>query len=350
MPFDEGLSDWRVYSAEQAVGSDEVLDDIAACQALVDSLTSSSWWQSHFPNTPPIEIVGGGSEHQHLNLRESFASPWGHPQTTRWTVSLHPAMLTTRVLLHEVAHCAAPYYVVEDHEPRYRRGKRLAVSHSKHLAHGAFFAATLAAITGHVVLGDQGGLRAAFDHFEAPVASADELRRELDAQPKIVDEEVAYLADLRQFMEDARASTTTADNPRPPSSYVPETPWGFYLEMTRRRIHRRRKDGSPLLSQRRLAEQISTVFPCSARNISELEHLRQPPDSPAQLTRAMMATICLGMDPIWTRYNLQLTRWGCGDITLEQARRLNPGWAELVEHINELLKAMPPRWSVSGSR
>jgi hypothetical protein len=64
----------------------------------------------------------------------------------------------------------------------------------------------------------------------------------------------------------------------------------------------------------------------------------------------MMATICLGMDPIWTRYNLQLTRWGCGDITLEQARRLNPEWAELVEHINELLKAMPPRWSVSGSR
>ncbi len=350
MPFDEGLSDWRVYSAEQAVGSDQLLDGIEACRALVDDLTSTPWWQHHFPNTPPIDVVEGGSEDPHLDLKGSFASLWGHPRITRWTISMHPSMLTTRVLLHEVAHCAAPVYVVEDLGPRRRNGKLLAVSHSKHLAHGPFFTATLSAITGYAVMGDHAGLMAAYDHFEAPVASADELRQELAAQPKIIDDEVAYLADLRQFIDDTAAPSVAANTTQRSSSYIPETPWGFYLAMMRRQMHHRRQDGSRLLSQGRLAEQISAVFPCSARNISELEHSRQRPNNPAQLTRAMMATICLGIDPIWTRYNLQLTRWDCGGISLEQARQLNPGWAELVEHINELLKAMPPRWTVGGAR
>jgi hypothetical protein len=99
-----------------------------------------------------------------------------------------------------------------------------------------------------------------------------------------------------------------------------------------------------------MAEAISAVVPCSARHISQLEQARERPDDPRQLKRAMLATIFLGLDPIWTRYNLRLTRWDCGDITMDEARLLNPSWADLVDHINELLHQMPPRWHVEGAR
>jgi hypothetical protein len=82
--------------------------------------------------------------------------------------------------------------------------------------------------------------------------------------------------------------------------------------------------------------------------INEAEKNRA--DDPRQLKRAMLATIFLGLDPIWTRYNLRLTRWDCGDITMDEARLLNPSWADLADHINELLHQMPPRWHVEGAR
>lgn len=174
--------------------------------------------------------------------------------------------------------------------------------------------------------GDNGELAAATAHFEAPTAPSDELRLELDGQPAIVADEEAYHAEVME----------------------PPFEWGFHLWNTRR-YHHRRAHGR-LVSQQRMAEAISAVVPCSARHISQLEQARERPDDPRQLKRAMLATIFLGLDPIWTRYNLRLTRWDCGDITMDEARLLNPSWADLVDHINELLHQMPPRWHVEGAR
>lgn len=325
MPYDQGLSDWRVYSAEEAVGHDRDLT-LAECQQLVRDARASRWWREWFPDAPPIDVVVGGDETPE-GLIGSYAAPHdSYIRPTRWTISLHPQMLTARVLLHEMAHCVAPHYVVEDIGPRRRKGELLVKSHRNHLDHGRFFTAALAVITDNVLPGDDGELAAATAHFEAPTAPSDELRLELDGQPAIVADEEAYHAEVME----------------------PPFEWGFHLWNTRR-YHHRRAHGR-LVSQQRMAEAISAVVPCSARHISQLEQARERPDDPKQLKRAMLATIFLGLDPIWTRYNLRLTRWDCGDITMDEARLLNPSWADLVDHINELLHQMPPRWHVEGAR
>ena len=64
----------------------------------------------------------------------------------------------------------------------------------------------------------------------------------------------------------------------------------------------------------------------------------------------MLATIVLGFDPIWTRYNLGLTRWDCGGITMKQARLMNGSWYKLVSRMNKQLKERPSRWFVEGGR
>jgi len=254
------------------------------------------------------------------------------------------------VLLHEIAHCAAPHYVVEDLGPRFRQGELLAVSHRQHLDHGPFFAATLAVITDNLLPGDSGELATAIRHFEAPVATSDELRAELDGQPAIIADEEWYRAEVARVHEEFERfkANYVAKHGEPAEPVIPSFHWGIHLRFTRRDHHR--GGSGRLLSQQRLAEAISAVVPCTARHISQLEHSKERPEDPLQLKRAMLATIFLGLDPIWTRYNLELARWDCGDITMDDARKLNPAWADLVDHINELLDQMPPRWAVEGAR
>jgi hypothetical protein len=158
----------------------------------------------------------------------------------------------------------------------------------------------------------------------------------LRGQPAIIAEEEAYWEEIREEIGSDRGDDLPIH-------------WGdHHLWVTRRRHHR--LTGGGRVSQERLAEAISAVVPCTARHISRLEHSKERPEDLLQLKRAMLATIFLGLDPIWNRYNLRLTRWDCGDITMEEARLLNPDWADLVDHINQLLHQMPPRWHVEGAR
>ena len=60
--------------------------------------------------------------------------------------------------------------------------------------------------------------------------------------------------------------------------------WGDYFEF-RRHSDRRGLDGK-MISQRRLAEHISQVTPCSPRHISMLENSERRPEDPAQLGHA----------------------------------------------------------------
>lgn len=348
VPYEEGLSDWRVYCAEEAVGHDRDVT-VEECQRLVDEATASTWWHEWFPDTAPIEVVEGGDETPELHLISSYAAHYGYPRPTKWLISLHPKMLTARVLLHELAHCVAPSYVVEEVKtPRSRRSFEDVMYRRKHLVHGGCFTAALAVITDNMLPGDDGQLATAFAHYEAPIAPQDDLRTQLAGQPAVLDEQEAFYAEVTRRSAEADARYVAEHGQAPPVGAVPSFHWGLHIEMMRR--DRRRRENGRLISQRRVAEAISEVMPCSARHISKLENSRERPDDPTQLKRAMLATIFIGIDPIWTRYNLRLTRWECGDITMEQARVLNPDWAELVDHINQLLHQMPPRWHVEGTR
>lgn len=105
MLYQQGLTDWRVYSAEHAVGEDEPID-VAQAQRLIDDAATKSWWQEWFPHATAIEIAEGGDEQE--GQISSFAYSNRRVQPDKWTISLHPKMLSTRGVLHELAHCLAP--------------------------------------------------------------------------------------------------------------------------------------------------------------------------------------------------------------------------------------------------
>lgn len=336
--YDEGMSDWRVYSAEQSTGHDRQLTDVEECQALVEEATASDWFKESFPDAAPIEVVLGGHETPENGHIWSFARQHGYPCPTNWTVSLHPNMFSARIVLHELAHCVAPIYIAE---------KVDAWQRSKHRVHGGCFTAALGVITDHMLPGDEGELAEAYRHFEAPVVTSEELREQLAAQPAIFDNEEAHYAEtMKQSAEiDARYE---AEHGEPPRWVIPETPWGFNLEMLRR--DRRRRIEGRLISKKLVAESVSKVMPCKVAHITALEKSRQRPDDPNQLKRAMLMVIFLGTDPIWVRYQMGLTRWDCGGITMRQARTMNWRWAKFVTHINRLQAERPPRWFVEGGR
>jgi hypothetical protein len=250
VPYEQGLSDWRVYSAEQAVGHDRDLT-IEECRQLVEDAVATAWWREWFSNTAPINVVEGGYETPELDLRSSYAQPQSYPRADRWTISLHPGMLTARVLPHELAHCVAPHYVTEDIGPRRRNGQLIVISHRKHLTHGPFFTAALAVITDNLLPGDNGELAAALTHFEAPTASRDELRVELGAQPTIVADEEAYYAELRESLSDNGAQHDEPVKPR--EARIPPYHWGFDLFHCRR-VHYRRMNGRPFAATRRSSD------------------------------------------------------------------------------------------------
>ena len=175
MPYEQGLTDWRVYSAEQAVGADDPLD-VAQAQRLIDDAAATRWWQTWFRHAPAIEVVEGGQQHPEQGLISSFAYPDRHPMPDKWTISLHPKMTSTRVVLHELAHCVAPSL--------YSTGEKFGCGTpyppSRHRHHGPYFAATLQVITDQVFgHRDAGELAGALRHFEAPTAGLEDLRAEL---------------------------------------------------------------------------------------------------------------------------------------------------------------------------
>jgi hypothetical protein len=54
MPYEQGLTDWRVYSAEEAVGEDQRLD-VTQAQLLIDDAATTPWFQTWFPHATAIE-------------------------------------------------------------------------------------------------------------------------------------------------------------------------------------------------------------------------------------------------------------------------------------------------------
>lgn len=345
--YDEGLSDWRVYSAEHSIGHDRQLADVEECQSLVKEATSSDWFQDWFPHAAPIQVVLGGQETPENNQIWSFAQQRGSPRPKEWRISLHPKMFTARIVLHKLAHCVSPVYVSETIANRYRRDIPDAMLRSKHRIHGGCFTAALGVITDHMLPGDLGELADAYRHFEAPIVTLEELRDQLAGQPAILDDEEAFYA-LRAKESAEIDARYEAEHGEPPKWVIPQGWWGLDLEMMRK-DPRRRIDGR-LVSKKLVAESISKVMPCKVSHLTALEASRKRPEDPDQLKRAMLMMIFLATDPIWVRYNMGLTRWDCGGITMREARTVNWRWAKTVTDLNRLQRERPPRWFVEGGR
>jgi len=334
----QGLSDWRLYSAEQSVGENPRMS-IAQMRDFVADAASSEWWIQAFPDTAPIEVMEGG--HDGDGFIMSFASQVGRHTPERYVISMHPQMLTMRVLIHELAHCAAPSVWGD---PKRIRAGTLEFGEYPH--HGPMFVATLALLTEQLLPSVSGSLREAFMHFEVPMATPEELRRAVSHEPAVRAAREHYEDETRAELDTFNAQYEQAHGEQPPVGVVPEWHWGEWLWLMRRpRAGVRRRT-----SQRAVAEAVSNVFPCTARQIATIERRKDYPEDPDQLKRAMLAAISLNADPIWLRYVVGLTRWDCGDVTLDEARAVNTEWAELVEKMNCQIEDRPSRWCEDGSR
>jgi hypothetical protein len=216
--FQYQLSDWRVYSSEQAVGHDEPLDAVGA-QALVVRAMSSTWWSEWFPHAVPVEVRIGGRETTEISGIKhiwSWSTPDAYPTPTKYFIELHPRMLTARVVLHELAHCVSPSFIVEDIKDRV--GRPAGMLRREHMTHGPCFTAALSIITDNMLPGDDGQLAEAYRHFEVPIASHDELREQVLGQPAVVEERQAFIDEVRRDSEELKPSmnrsTVIVERPR----------------------------------------------------------------------------------------------------------------------------------------
>lgn len=385
----DSVSTWRVYSAEQSVPLGRDLSDLDGVVALVEEVTSSPWWARNVPYRGEVTAEIAGYEHvtwtplalhSGLELEDgeildtsdaeqlaarlgdlydaathsvetgrssvSYAAPLERRPHAPWKISIHPAMRNELIVLHELAHCAAPRMRLG---PRRRRPGEIH-SHGQLPSHGEGFTAIMAALVDQfAAAASRDELKIAYQHFEVPVlelsAYQDAVRDSLLAE----EDEAGALAELReadQRLAEQRTDAVAAGLPLPAAGVIPEGWWGEDLWQVRRFQSRRQ---GQFLSQADVAELVSRVEPCTRRDISAIERSRQRPRTRRELRIAMCFAVALNFDPIYARHRLNLVRWDCG-VELEELALINPGWVELVNRMDKQIEVRPPRWEVEGER
>lgn len=90
----------RVYAAESILGGGTRFQDYAEAQAYADSITSSDWWATAYPNIVRLEVF----------KLDATSTSCARQAEERGAGEIHlaPTMLNVTTLLHEAAHCAAP--------------------------------------------------------------------------------------------------------------------------------------------------------------------------------------------------------------------------------------------------
>jgi putative metallohydrolase (TIGR04338 family) len=98
----------RLYDAERALRGGRRFVTVGECQAYVDDVLGSAWWQARFPRVREIRVTDGrGRRHAgaFVESRRIALPKWARNE---------------RVLLHEVAHHATPRDAAA-HGPEYAR-------------------------------------------------------------------------------------------------------------------------------------------------------------------------------------------------------------------------------------
>lgn len=333
----DSVTTWRLYSAEQSVPLGVRLDDEAAARTFVKKVTSSSWWRDNVADKPRIELRVAGAESPD-GWRWSYAKPSAAAQPTKWQVSIHPAMLNDMVVLHELAHCAAPRWSLS--KRRWRPGRLCA--HEELPPHGSGFAGVFAALVDEFGEGAAAGdLRDAYAHYRVPSLTLSEyqqaVRDSLTAEADVLSSRAEWEEMSAQF--DAELEAAGVAKPL----RVPQVVWGDWLLMARIRGRRVGMD--------RLAAAVSQVTRCTRGDVRKVESATEPPTDPRLYRAAVCMAVLHGMDPIAMRWRMGLVRWGCEpELELDELRVLNPEWVDLVEEMNRMLTERPPRWGVEGDR
>jgi hypothetical protein len=355
---------WRVYSAEQSLEEGRRFESLEALWDYVYNLAPdlAEWWGEHYGERPgpDLKIEVGGEEWPEDGLVASYASPDQEAAPRMWTISFHPQMATEVVVLHELAHCLAPRYYGDVARLRRQLSRRKIVDVESYHGHGPMFAATLVSLLHRYGnTGDHAELQEAYQHFEVPIASAEDFTQACHDQHQLqqlaleIEESIrAWCAELdakRPSGNDRnpaqQTSHTDLDTSAPaeerPATCVPRDWWGRWLFLSRRQ--------GKTITFRSIAEAVSRAQPCSPRAISRLERIPERPSRPRDLRIAMATAAFLGLDPVWVRTACSLSPHNC-HITLEELRAVNPAWVDDVEHLNQLGATRPSKWDLSAHR
>jgi hypothetical protein len=351
MVFKLDTTQWRVYSAEESVDAGEPFGAFEEARTFLWWVQSTRWWAEAFPNAPRIELEEAGAFERDGGTIYSYAQRLSDDQDSAWRISLHRSMLSPLVLLHEIAHCVKPRSF--GNMESIRRGHPYL---GRHHAHGDMFAGAYAALAERYGMGIGSELREAFEHFEVPVASLDDvMQARIDSHlvenefAKMMKETEAELAaDLAHQERLAAISAAVEERVRAgevsAEPVIPTFDWGYWIHS-----YRRRRYPARMISQRALAQRIAMVTPCRTSDIARLERSLERPTEIGDLRIVLAAAAILDMDPLWVQTTLLV--WPSpGYLTLDQLRGIASQWVELVEHLNGLVDARPPRWVLGVDR
>lgn len=319
----DSVETWRLYSAEASVRLDgERFADHDAARTYLTEIQRSRWWRWNVRDDVLIVLDGLGNDVD--GQVNSFCRPNDDPPTS-WTISMHPQQLDAYHLLHEVAHCIAP---------RIRQARPGAIGSPLEEIeyHGREFAGVRLALTEQFAGAEVAAeLVTAFEHFKSPVMP---------------------WADVLVALEESRVAEAQYARAKAAD------PYGM-RSLRRAGSHHSRADLGPVLNvarfmarigenrrrptQAQVADLVSTVIPCSARDVSTIERLQGPPSTKRRYQVALCLAVLFNLDPVKAQFQLGLDReeW---DIPLEQLALINSDWVEVVQELDQLVRGRPPRW------
>jgi hypothetical protein len=140
---------------------------------------------------------------------------------------------------------------------------------------------------------------------------------------------------------DERTPQVEADK-APVTGWIPPEWWGDWIWLSRRHYR-------PRVSQARLADEISAVIKCSARDVARLERLRNAPSAPVDLQRCLAFVAVMQLDPVWAETHKGLAA-GPTSLELDALEPVASEWVAEVRHLNQLLRTRPHRWEAQGDR
>lgn len=294
----DSVATWRLYSAEGHVRQPGP-SSVPLARTLVAKVTGSAWWRL-LPDKPTVRVVVGGREvggmvSSHITPDVSELLPLS------WTLSLHPERATERTVLHELAHTITARLAWDD------RRQPVAVS-----PHGPGFAGAYVELLGR------------FATREDPAALLDAL----------VGFGVTWEAPevWRQGTADSlRVEQALAAAGVDPPTFV--QPFSHQLAAARRALGWTQKH-------------LSAVAGCTPVQVGRLERSYIGAPGGRDADAALRAAAAVGMDPILMIHQHGFPR--PNPDTIRHLRTINPGWAGLLDQMDDLTRRMPPYWETPG--
>lgn len=313
---------FRVYASEWSIAKGQAFDRLQDVAEFVDRVVGSSFWHQHFGFIETVTVERNPDPDWSTGHRELLA--------TTGTIQIADAHLNELVVLHELAHVASPLFTGP---ASYHRGGLPEWSRRRTAGgHDGYFTGLNALLVSQFISDRHAGLlHDAYTHFGVPMGE-DVLESVKHSRWSIEPRAAEWAKTLDTMEAENRASRAAQGNPEP----VPPQPWwGSWLWEYRKLLYAQ--------SQRALATDLSKFERCSPSDVRAIERSKEFPTDSRLLRLAMMAGVYYGVDPIWMRTALGLTRWETG-VPMGVLVKVNPNWVRFVRQLNRALKERPPLW------